>query len=94
MKQSEMLESARREYTEDQIQTEVLRVLEPGNEFLQDLVDSFCKTRSQSNKARVTCFYEMKASNVGAIVGGQERIVSQVDIYYIITNNLLEICGE
>ncbi|CAG8982451.1 hypothetical protein HYALB_00013982 [Hymenoscyphus albidus] len=74
MKQSEMLEAAQREYNEDQIQTEVLRVLEPGNEFLQELVDSFCKTRSQANKARVTCFFEMKASNVGAVVGGQGRI--------------------
>ncbi|CAG8983150.1 hypothetical protein HYALB_00014076 [Hymenoscyphus albidus] len=79
MKQSEMLEAAQREYNEDQIQTEVLRVLEPGNEFLQDLVDSFCKTRSQANKARVTCFFEMKASNVGAVVGGQGRIRFVVD---------------
>ncbi|CAG8982702.1 hypothetical protein HYALB_00000983 [Hymenoscyphus albidus] len=75
MKQSEMLEAARRECDEDQIQTEVLRVLEPGNEFLQNLVDSFCKTRSQANKARVTCFYELKTSNVGDIVGKQERII-------------------
>ncbi|CAG8979288.1 hypothetical protein HYALB_00012671 [Hymenoscyphus albidus] len=74
MKQSEMLEAAQREYNEDQTQTEVLRVLEPGNEFLQDLVDSFCKTRLQADKARVTCFFEMKPSNVGVIVGGQGRI--------------------
>jgi hypothetical protein len=81
MKQSEMLEAARREYEEDQVQTEVLKILEPGNEFLQDLVDNFGKTRSQANKAHVTCFYELKSSNVGAIVGGQARTVCHINIY-------------
>jgi hypothetical protein len=75
MKLSEMLEAAQREYEEDQIRTEVLRILEPGNEFLQDLVDKFGKTRSQANKAQVACFYELKSSNVGAIVGKQARTV-------------------
>ncbi|RDW60746.1 hypothetical protein BP6252_12129 [Coleophoma cylindrospora] len=73
MKLSELLEAARREYEEDQIQTEALQILEPGNEFLQGLVDDFGKTRSKENKALVTCFYELKSSNVGAIVGKQNR---------------------
>ena len=75
MKQSEMLEAARREYDDDQLQTEVLRILEPGNEFLQDLVDNFGEIQPAANKAQVTCFYELKSSNVGAIVGGQTRTV-------------------
>jgi hypothetical protein len=75
MKLSEMLEAARREYEDDQLQTEVLRILEPGNEFLQELVDQFGKTRSVANKAQVACFYELKSSNVGGIVGGQARTV-------------------
>jgi hypothetical protein len=76
MKLSEMLEAARMEYEEDQVQADVLRILEPGNEFLQGLVDQFGKTRSQANKAQVTCFYELKSSDVGGIVGGQKRVVS------------------
>ena len=80
MKLSEMLEAARRKYEDDQLQTEVLRVLEPGNEFLQNLVDNFGKTRSAANKAQVTCFYELKSSNVGAIVGGQARTVCSSSI--------------
>jgi hypothetical protein len=76
MKLSEMVEAARREYEEDQVQADVLRILEPSNEFLQDLVDQFGKTRSQANKAQVTCFYELKSSDVGGIVGGQKRVVS------------------
>jgi hypothetical protein len=75
MSQMEMLEAARREYDEDEVQPEVLKILEPGNEFLQDMVDQFGKTRRQVNKAAVACFYEIKSSNVGKIVGKQDRTV-------------------
>jgi hypothetical protein len=75
MSQVEMLEAAQREYHEDQIQTSVLKILEPGNEFLKDVVDQFCKTRKLPNKAHVACFFELKASNVGKIVGKQDRTV-------------------
>jgi hypothetical protein len=75
MGQSEMLAAAWREYDPDQVQPEVLKILEPGNEFLQDLVDQFGKTRKAPHKAHVACFYKLKSSNVGAIVGKQERTV-------------------
>lgn len=71
-----MLEAARREYHEDEVQPEVLKILEPGNEFLQDVVDQIGKTRRHANKAQVACFYELKSSNVGRIVGNQDRTVS------------------
>lgn len=71
----EMLEAARREYHEDEVQTDVLKVLEPGNEFLQEIVDQFSKMRKQANRAEVACFYELKSSNVGKIVGKQDRTV-------------------
>lgn len=58
MSPSEMLEAARREYKEDQLQAEVLRILEPGNEFLQDLVDRFGKTPPQPDKAQIACFFD------------------------------------
>ena len=70
MGQMEMLEAAQREYKEEEVQADVLKILEPGNEFLQDIVDQFGKTRRQANKAQVACFYELKSSNVGRIVGG------------------------
>jgi hypothetical protein len=75
MSQVEMLAAARLEYEQDDIQPEVLRILEPGNEFLQELVDQFGRTRALPNKARVACFYELKSSNVGQIVGKTDRIV-------------------
>jgi hypothetical protein len=75
MSQCEMIEAARREYEADEVQGQVLRILEPGDEFLQDLVDTFGETRSQPHKAQVACFFELKPSNVGAIVGGQARTV-------------------
>jgi hypothetical protein len=94
MKQSEMLEAARREYDDDQLQTEVLRILEPGNEFLQDLVDHFGKIQSVANKAQVTCFYELKSSNVGTIVGGQTRTVCSSSISKALLIIGVEIRGE
>ncbi|KAF1359452.1 hypothetical protein EJ07DRAFT_120324, partial [Lizonia empirigonia] len=71
-----MLAAARQEYQEDEVQPEVLRILEPGNEFLQEIVDQFGKTRKQAKKAQVACFYELKSNNVGSIVGQQNRMVN------------------
>jgi hypothetical protein len=51
MSQSEMIQAALREYDEDQVQGDVLKVLQPGNEFLMDLVDSFGKTRRDTNSS-------------------------------------------
>jgi hypothetical protein len=80
MSQVEMLAAARREYEEDEMQTDILKILEPGNEFLQEVVDQFGKTRRQANKAKVACFYELKSSNVGRIVGKVDRTVgSEID---------------
>lgn len=76
-----MLEAARRDYTDDQIQSEVLEILRPGNEFLREVVDKFCKMRARMPWMRIACLYEMKRSNVGAIVGGQKRTVS-ADVFY------------
>jgi len=76
MSHMEMLEAARREYEEEEVQPGILKILEPGNEFLQDLVDQFGKTRKEADKAVVACFYELKSSNVGKIVGKEDRIVS------------------
>ena len=83
MSQTEMLVAARSEYHDDDIQPEILRILEPENEFLQDLVDQFGKIRRNAHKAQVACFYELKSSNVGRIVGGKDRIVrsSTIDMF-------------
>lgn len=70
-----MIEAAQREYAKDQIHPQILRNLEPGNEFLQDLVDRFTRTRSNPTTSRVFCFYETKSSDVGRVVGGESRIV-------------------
>jgi hypothetical protein len=78
MSQTEMLEAARSEYHNEDIQPEILKILEPENEFLQDLVDQFSKTRRNANKTQVVCFYELKSSNVGRIVGGKDRTVSSL----------------
>jgi hypothetical protein len=78
MSQSEMLAAALMQYETDEVQSEVLKILEPGNEFLQELVDKFGETRSAPHKAHVACFFELKSSNVGAVVGGKKRIVCKL----------------
>lgn len=77
MNQMEMLEAALREYDKDQVQSTALEVLQPGNAYLQEVVDGFLKKmRGQTNKTQIACFYELKASDVGRIVGGQSRTAS------------------
>lgn len=71
-----MLQAALSEYEQEEVHTEVLKILDPGNELLQDMVDGFGKTRSLPNKAHVACFFELQPSNVGAVVGKQRRTVS------------------
>jgi hypothetical protein len=57
MSQTEMLAAALPEYGAGQVEGEVLKILEPGNEFLQELVVKFEKTRWAPHKAQVACFF-------------------------------------
>ena len=82
MDQMEMLEAARREYDNDQVQPTALEVLQPGNAYLQEVVDGFLKKmRGQTSKTQIACFYELKFSDVGRIVGGQSRTASVNEPY-------------
>ncbi|EFQ85034.1 hypothetical protein PTT_20181 [Pyrenophora teres f. teres 0-1] len=69
-----MLEATRCEYHEDQVQPTVLEVLQPGNVYLREVVDSYLKKiRGQINKTEIACFFELKPSNGGMIVGKEDR---------------------
>ena len=70
-----MLEAARQVYDTDQIRPEVLQTIEPGNDYLQEIVDRFHRSRGEVHKISIACFYELKATNVGNIVGGKDRMV-------------------
>ncbi|KIW24812.1 uncharacterized protein PV07_10502 [Cladophialophora immunda] len=74
MSQSEIVQAAARKYTAEDIEQEPLHILDPGNELLQDLVDDFQK-RVWANMpgARIACFFELQASEIGSIVGKQRR---------------------
>ena len=52
-----------------------LRILEPDNEALVDLMNHFMETRQEAKKAKIACFYELKPTNVGAIIGDREIVV-------------------
>ncbi|KAH8726768.1 hypothetical protein GQ44DRAFT_158670 [Phaeosphaeriaceae sp. PMI808] len=80
LNQVELLDAARREYDDSEIDAETLHVLQPGDEFLQDLVDRFTKTRARMMKScKVACFFELKESNVGRIVGKEDKMRFVVD---------------
>lgn len=74
MSQSEMVQAAAREYSEEDIETEPIHILDPGNELLQDLLDDF-QSRVWANmpQARMACFYELQSTEIGAIVGDMRR---------------------
>ena len=78
MSQIEMVQAAAQEYAAEDIERDPLLILDPGNELLQDLGDRF-QRRVWGNmpKAKMACFFEMQASEVGAIVGGNRRKVGR-----------------
>jgi hypothetical protein len=86
MKQSEMIAAALSEYRPDQIHGDSLRILVPGDEFLQDTVDQFLRIRGNQYPAPVACFYETRSSNVGAIVGHSQKRVSEVSEHVNVCN--------
>lgn len=55
------------------IEPRLLDVMQPGNESLTELLDDFGWT--WSNRARITCFYELQASELGDIIGNRRRRV-------------------
>ena len=71
LSQNELLLAAQSQYSEDQVQGAVLNILAPGNESLADLMTLFFETRQEKWKAHIACFFELKPSNVGAILGGR-----------------------
>lgn len=78
MDPSVMLQAALQEYDEDHVRVENLRVLQPDSDYLADLRDTFMESRQDNHCAKIDCFWEQIKSNVGAIVGGQNRLVSGI----------------
>ncbi|THZ12391.1 hypothetical protein D6C91_08531 [Aureobasidium pullulans] len=65
--QSELLQAAIEEHKV--VEAQALRILDPGNDPLEDLVTDFCRLHSVPHKAQIACFFEQKPSNIMAIVG-------------------------
>ena len=80
LNQSELLRAAQSQYERGQIQGAVLNILAPGNESLTDLMTFFFETRQEKDKACVACFFELKSSNVGAILDGRPGYVCQENL--------------
>ncbi|THW23405.1 hypothetical protein D6D23_05672 [Aureobasidium pullulans] len=65
--QSELLQAAIEEHKV--VEAQALRILDPGNDPLEDLVTDFCRLHSVPHKAQIACFFEQKPSNIMTIVG-------------------------
>jgi hypothetical protein len=88
MSLSEMLQAASKEFAKEDIESEPLNILDPGNENLQDLVDQFCKVWSRAHQAPIACFYELQASEVGAVVGKERRKVRKRNLLFRVGSHL------
>ena len=80
LNQSELLLAAQSQYEGGQVQGAVLNILAPGNESLTDLMTFFFETRQEKDKAWVACFFELKSSNVGAILDGRPVYVCRENL--------------
>ncbi|THY81538.1 hypothetical protein D6C92_10335 [Aureobasidium pullulans] len=65
--QSELLQAAIEEHKV--VEAQALRIFDPGNDPLEDLVTDFCRLHSVPHKAQIACFFEQKPSNIMAILG-------------------------
>ena len=83
LNQHELLLAAQSQYEEGQVQGAVLNILAPGNESLTELMTDFFETRQERDKAHVACFFELKSSNVGAILGGRRIQVCRTNLSWI-----------
>lgn len=73
--QSEMIQAAESLYR-DEVQGEILRIHDPGDELLLEMVHIFEKIRDKSpKKAQIACFFEQKPCNVKAVLGKEGKKV-------------------
>jgi hypothetical protein len=75
---NELLEAVNAEY-QDTIQGEILRILDPDDESLLEMVHIFEKVQAKSlQRAKITCFFEQKPCNVKAILGKEGKKVCYI----------------
>ncbi|KAL1979484.1 hypothetical protein VTN96DRAFT_5710 [Rasamsonia emersonii] len=67
--QGEIIRRVYELFTESQVHGDNLSILKAGGESLIDLVDLYLRIARQTAMPRVACFYEQKATPVGAIFG-------------------------
>ena len=79
LNQTELVRAIQSHYEHDQVQGSNFNILNPGNETLMDLMDTFLETRKQRYKSYLACFFELNPSNVGAVYKGAPTQVYQTE---------------
>lgn len=69
LSQGEILRLAYERFAENPVYGENMNVLQAGGESLIDLVDTYLRIARHGTEPKVACFYEQKATRVGAILG-------------------------
>jgi hypothetical protein len=58
-----------------QVQSDILKMLDPDNSDLCEIRNGFLARRGRHGTPKLVCFWEMRESNVGAIVGERDIYV-------------------
>jgi hypothetical protein len=69
---------AQERFGDGPVHTENLRILRNGDETLITLVDDYFYHARQGRIPKVACFYEQEDTNVGAILGKDLKLVSEI----------------
>jgi hypothetical protein len=80
LSQGQILQVAEEYFTDRPVHGENLKILRAGDESLSDLVDDYLRCARESAMPIVACFFEQRASNVGALVGKTSAEVSRVEV--------------
>jgi disulfide oxidoreductase YuzD len=65
LSQGAILQAARRQYGDDLVQKQSLKILRPENEDLSDLMDCFNSIQQEAYMPNMICFYEEIVSDIG-----------------------------
>ena len=75
MNHDTMVTAAKEDFDSSWIEPGLLDIMQPGNESLTELLDDFGYI--WSTRGRITCFFELRTSEIGDIVGHRRRRVRQ-----------------
>lgn len=78
LSQGEILRIAEERFQTSNVHGDNLQIFRAGDESLSDLVDMYHRISRQSRAPEIACFYEQRATDVGAILGRDPEKVTDL----------------